>query len=182
MPRDPTDASRQKIYHDSSIFFTDDGPIVNAGPRAQAVTPAPAATSSSETAKESVGVASMDASRVTQPAPAAAVKPAAMGKQPIAMAGDIARGALQTAKRAYTGSTLESVVKYVDGELDQRGAKKAIKDTTGAVVEKLDQVTGKRLVELLEAKLRAQDEYNDILATRLAEALDRISKLEARIP
>jgi len=42
-------------------------------------------------------------------------------------------------------------------------------------------VTGKRLVEMLEEKLRLQDEYNDILATRLAEALERIQKLEARL-
>ena len=90
------------------------------------------------------------------------------------------RGAIETGKQAYSGSKLESAVDYIDGELDQRGAKKAIKDSTGAVVGKLDQFTGKRLVELLEEKLRAQDEYNDVLATRLAEALERIAKLEAR--
>ena len=48
-------------------------------------------------------------------------------------------------------------------------------------MEKLDQITGKRLLELLEEKLEIQDAYNDILATRLAEALERIAKLEARI-
>lgn len=92
-----------------------------------------------------------------------------------------ATGAIETGKQAYTGSRLESAVNYLDGELDQRGVKKTIKDTSGAVVDKLDQVTGKRLVELLEAKLRVQGEYNDILATRLAEALDRIARLEARL-
>lgn len=91
------------------------------------------------------------------------------------------RGAITTSKQVYAGSKLESVVKTVDNELEQRGAKKALKDTTGAVVGKLDQVTGKKLVEMLEERLRVQDEYNDILATRLAEALERIAKLEARI-
>lgn len=91
-----------------------------------------------------------------------------------------ATGAIDTGKQAYAGSLLESAVNYLDGELDQRGVKKAIKDTGGAVVDRLDQVTGKQLVELLEAKLRVQDEYNDILATRLAEALERIAQLESR--
>jgi len=87
---------------------------------------------------------------------------------------------MTTTQQVYAGSKLESVVKTVDNELEQRGAKKTIKETTGAVVGKLDQVTGKKLVEMLETRLKVQDEYNDILATRLAEALERIAKLEAR--
>jgi hypothetical protein len=109
-----------------------------------------------------------------------AAKTAEIGKQTLEVASDVTRGALETGKQAYTGSKLESAVNYIDGELDQRGAKKATKDTTGAVVGKLDQVTGKRLVELLEEKLRIQDAYNDVLATRLSEALERIAKLETR--
>jgi len=131
-------------------------------------------------AKESLGGASTHVSNATKLGSAAAAKTAEVGKQALKAAGDATLGAVETGKRAYTGSKLESAVNYVDGELDERGAKRAIKDTAEAVVGKLDQVTGKRLVELLEAKLRAQDEYNDILATRLAEALDRIGKLEAR--
>ena len=46
---------------------------------------------------------------------------------------------------------------------------------------KLDEVSGKRLVELLEQKLRVQDSYNDVLATRLADAIERISILEDRL-
>ncbi|MDB5344739.1 MAG: hypothetical protein JWP89_3116 [Schlesneria sp.] len=63
---------------------------------------------------------------------------------------------------------------------ESTGAAGAIKSTAGAVAGKLDEVSGKRLVELLEQKLRVQDTYNDILATRLAEALGRISTLERR--
>jgi hypothetical protein len=61
--------------------------------------------------------------------------------------------------------------------IDSSGAKEAIKATASVVSGKLDEVSGKRLVELLEKKLRIQDSYNDILATRLAEALDRIKTL-----
>jgi hypothetical protein len=130
--------------------------------------------------KETLGEVSTHASKVAALGTAGAAKTAEIGKQTLSVASEATRGALETGKQAYAGSKLESAVNYIDGELDQRGAKKAIKDTTGAVVGKLDQVTGKRLVELLEAKLRVQDEYNDILATRLAEAIDRIAKLETR--
>jgi len=119
-------------------------------------------------------------SHATSAGGALASKAAELGASAAAKTADTTRGAIETGQQAYSGSKLESLVNYVDGELDQRGAKKAIKDSTGAVVGKLDQVTGKRLIELLEEKLRIQDEYNDILATRLAEALERIAKLEAR--
>jgi hypothetical protein len=49
------------------------------------------------------------------------------------------------------------------------------------VVDRLDQVTGKQLVELLEERLRMQDDYNDVLATKLAEALERIAALEEKL-
>ncbi len=97
-------------------------------------------------AKETLGEVSTHASKVAAIGTAGAAKTADIGKQ-----------TLEAGKQAYAGSKLESAVNYIDDELEQRGAKKAIKDTTGAVVDKLDQVTGKRLVELLEHKLRVQD-------------------------
>ena len=65
--------------------------------------------------------------------------------------------------------------------IDSSGVKDAVKATASVVSGKLDEVSGKRLVELLEKKLQIQDSYNDILATRLAEALDRIAVLENRL-
>jgi hypothetical protein len=119
------------------------------------------------------------ASKATELGSTSATKAVDIGKQSYAVANEATRGAFEVGKQAYTGSKLESVVSYLDGELEERGAKKAIQDTTGAVLGKVDQVTGKRLLELLEEKLRVQDTYNDVLATRLAEALQRIAKLEA---
>ena len=106
-----------------------------------------------------------------------AAKTAELGKQTYAAAGS----AVEVGKQAYVGSGLSTAVNYVDGQLEELGAKQAISSTAGAVVGKLDEVTGKRLVELLEKKLQKQDAYNDILATRLAEALERIVVLEGRI-
>jgi hypothetical protein len=108
-----------------------------------------------------------------------AERSAELGKRALTAASDTARGVTSAATSA--GSSLGSAASYLDAQLDEHGVKQAIGVTAGAAIGKLDEVTGKRLVELLEEKLRIQDLYNDVLATRLAEALERISKLEARL-
>lgn len=94
---------------------------------------------------------------------------------------DTASAAVEVSTDAYAGSRLEAAVNYVGDGLEERGVFSAIAAATEAVGDKVGQVTGKRLVEMLEEKLRLQDQYNDLLATRLAEALERITKLEERL-
>ena len=97
-------------------------------------------------------------------------------------------GVAVTSKAASLGSTGVGRVAEVgkqtfnaaNSAMDSTGVKDALKATATVVSGKLDEVSGKRLVELLEKKLQIQDSYNDILATRLAEALDRIQQLEER--
>lgn len=110
-----------------------------------------------------------------------AAKTAEISKQTYSAAEGATRDVLDAGKQAFTGSKLESGVNYIDSKFDQHGVKQAVKVTLEAVVGKLDQVTGKRLVELLGKNLQLQDAYNDVLATRLAEALKRIAKLEAEV-
>jgi hypothetical protein len=131
-------------------------------------------------AKDALSDASQQASKAAALSASRAAKAAELGKQSFNAASDATRSALEMGKQSYVGSSLASAISQIDEELEKRGAKKAIADTTGALVGKLDQVTGKRLVEMLEQKLRIQDMYNDALATRLAEALERIAKLEAQ--
>jgi len=119
------------------------------------------------------------AAKATAIGAAGAAKAAAVSKQTYAAAGSAAGNALEAGKAA--GSKLESALSYVDDQLDRRGVKRSLKDTTGAIVDKLDTLIGKQLLEMLETRLQAQDKYNDILATRLAEALQRIERLEAEV-
>jgi len=113
-------------------------------------------------AKKVLGDAS---TRVSTTGAAVASKAASLGTSGAAKAAEIG-------KQTYVAA---------GNAIDASGAKEAIKATAGAVSGKLDEVSGKRLVELLEQKLRIQDSYNDVLATRLAEALERISILEDQI-
>jgi hypothetical protein len=113
-------------------------------------------------AKKALGDAS---SRVTNTGTAVVSKAASLGTSGVTKVAELGHQTIVGAGNAVEAS----------------GAKQAIKATATAVSEKLDEVSGKRLVELLEKKLQIQDSYNDILATRLAEALARISILEARV-
>ncbi len=45
----------------------------------------------------------------------------------------------------------------------------------------LDTISGKAMYELVRDRLDLQDRYNDLLATKLQEALDRIDALEKRL-
>lgn len=50
-----------------------------------------------------------------------------------------------------------------------------------AVKEKLDSATGQKMYDLVKERLAVQDQYNDVLASKLHEALQRIEKLEGII-
>ena len=47
--------------------------------------------------------------------------------------------------------------------------------------EHLDKLSGKEILELVEQRLAVQTEYNDVLATKLEEALSRIAELEKKV-
>lgn len=89
-----------------------------------------------------------------------------------------AHRAIEASNDAYTGSRVEEKINHFGEQLEATGIPQRLGDTKDTIGEKLDEVTGKRLVDLLEVRLEKQDMYNDVLATRLAEALDRISQLE----
>jgi len=121
------------------------------------------------------------ASAVSEAGATVADKALEIGAAGVEMTTDTAKHIAEASANAFSGIGLASAIEYLDDAIDQEGIKNAITGAAEAVSDKLDQVTGKQLVEMLEAKLRRQDEYNDILATRLAEALQRIAAIERRL-
>ena len=55
------------------------------------------------------------------------------------------------------------------------------KTAASAVGDGMDVVSGKKVLELVEQRLELQSQYNDVLATKLEEALQRIDVLEKEI-
>jgi hypothetical protein len=58
---------------------------------------------------------------------------------------------------------------------------KKVQELSEIASDNLDKVSGKKILELVEARLSIQTQYNDILASKLEEALDRIRALEEKL-
>ncbi|MBI2486455.1 MAG: hypothetical protein HYW01_05770 [Deltaproteobacteria bacterium] len=66
--------------------------------------------------------------------------------------------------------------KYVES-----GAEEKVDIFTNKSSEKLDEISGHAMYKLVEERLAEQDRFNDLLATKLHEALERISELERKL-
>jgi len=69
----------------------------------------------------------------------------------------------------------------VSSKYEESGAKKHIDMIKTKSGEKLDVISGQAMYEIVQERLDLQDRYNDLLATKLHEALERISKLEKKL-
>lgn len=100
-------------------------------------------------------------------------------------AAEAGASASHVAKEAYERSGLRSKVGAVSRGTKDLLETSGVSDTAAhfsrAAGEQLDTLSGAKLLELVEERLAIQSKYNDILATKLQEALDRIQRLEAAI-
>ncbi|MCY4524404.1 MAG: hypothetical protein OXB84_06670, partial [Halobacteriovoraceae bacterium] len=74
--------------------------------------------------------------------------------------------------------------KNVQEFMDKQGITETLESGTSKVKEvsniaekHLDQLSGKKIMETVEKRLQLQTEYNDLLASKLDEALEKIKKL-----
>lgn len=65
--------------------------------------------------------------------------------------------------------------------LDEKGVTSKIKTASEFTGEQLDILSGSKALKLVEERLVLQERYNDILATKLDEALSRIEDLEMKL-
>ena len=64
---------------------------------------------------------------------------------------------------------------------DASGAKDKMDAITGTVSEGFDVVSGQAMYQAVQEHLAVQEQYNDVLANKLFEALERIKKLEEKL-
>ena len=69
----------------------------------------------------------------------------------------------------------------VQRKYEESGAKKKVDAIQSQVSGTLDELSGQAMYQLVQERLAEQDRFNDLLATKLHEALERISKLEKRL-
>lgn len=80
-------------------------------------------------------------------------------------------------KKTYADTGLDGHVNKAAGAVAQ--AVKAGGEVIGEVIgEGLDSISGQRMFDLVQERMAVQDQYNDVLASKLHEALQRIERLE----
>lgn len=92
------------------------------------------------------------------------------------VADKIIGGTTRITQECNFSERIESIRKRLDENTPE-----VVKDASRRVGDSFDVLTGVKLLEVVQEMLQAQEEYNDILATKLDEALTRIALLEAII-
>ena len=69
----------------------------------------------------------------------------------------------------------------ISEKYETTGTKDYVETTLTKTSDKLDIISGQKMYDLVKDKLALQDKYNDLLATKLVETLDKIKDLENRI-
>jgi hypothetical protein len=80
------------------------------------------------------------------------------------------------------GDKIQDLGSWTKEQLDRSGVTAAAKTVTEQTSDVLDTVSGQKILEHMEERNVRQDKYNDILATKLEEALHRIEVLEKSLP
>lgn len=86
-----------------------------------------------------------------------------------------------TYERSGLKSSVEAAARTTKEFLDSTGVSGAAGRAAEITGDHLDTLSGAKLLALVEERLAIQSKYNDILATKLEEALDRIKTLEEAI-
>ncbi len=74
--------------------------------------------------------------------------------------------------------TSKEVTAYVESTYAESGAKAQVDALQSRVSGQLDAISGQAMYQLVQERLAEQDRFNYLLATKLHEALERISALE----
>jgi hypothetical protein len=69
----------------------------------------------------------------------------------------------------------------VNKKYHDSGAHDKVSKVTGKVSEKFDVVSGQAMYQAVQERLARQDEFNNVLANKLVEALERIQGLEQQL-
>ena len=69
----------------------------------------------------------------------------------------------------------------VQRKYEESGAKEKVDAIQSQLSETLDELSGQAMYQLVQERLAEQERFNDLLATKLHEALERISQLEKQL-
>lgn len=100
-------------------------------------------------------------------------------------AADVANETATNIKDEYDKSDAKKIIdeKLQDTKeyLDDKGISDKASEISSYTTDQLDKVSGSKILELVEERLEMQDSFNDVLASKLEEALTRIKVLEEKL-
>jgi len=85
----------------------------------------------------------------------------------------------QTSRSLYEGAAVP--VRHLGNQYQNSRAREYVDSLLKQADEGMNTISGRAMYELVRERLELQDRYNDLLATKLQEALDRIEGLEQSI-
>lgn len=90
------------------------------------------------------------------------------------------KGYTETLEHSYSTASkaISDNADYLKAKMDEHGITEKIDSATVYTKDKIDIITAQKHLNLVEERLTLQMRYNDILATKLDEALKRIEALE----
>ena len=94
---------------------------------------------------------------------------------------DVAKTVEKKYEKSGAKDLVDEKTKKAKEFLDETGVSDKAAELSSAASEHLDAVSGKKILDLVEERLKLQSSYNDILAYKLEEALNRIETLENQI-
>ena len=80
------------------------------------------------------------------------------------------------AKQAKPDERLKDIRSLITDVVDL--ALEKVPEAADALTSRMDELSGEKMYKEVEERLNLQDKYNDVIATKLHEALERIQKLE----
>ena len=78
-------------------------------------------------------------------------------------------------------TTTRDLTADVQRKYEESGAKGKVDVVQSQISGKLDEISGQAMYQLVQERLAEQDRFNDLVATKLHEALERIAELEKRL-
>ena len=93
--------------------------------------------------------------------------------------------AAQEASEKYNSSEMKGYIdkgtRTAKSWIDETGVTGKLNEASNFTGETLDTLTGAKIMQLIQERMVIQEQYNDVLATKLEEALQRIGELEKQV-
>ncbi len=95
--------------------------------------------------------------------------------------GEMYKTAQDSFEQSKAKSKIDGTVSKTKDFLDEKGVTKKLASVAKTADEHLDVLSGQKILKQVEETLLLQEKYNDILATKLDEAISKIAELEERV-